>query len=157
MKPGRKVLMLAGICVACVSGGAAWAASGDDAVKKRQAAMKQIGGQMKVIKDYLGGNGTAADVVQGATTINGLSKSTPALFVDGTARGDTGLSVETEALASIWQDAGGFENAWKVLTTESEKLAQVAATENRDAIAAQFGTMAKNGCGGCHKSYRLKK
>ena len=157
MKHGKTLLTLAGACTMCLFANAASAASADDAIKQRQAAMKQIGGQMKVIKDYLGGSGTAADVVAGATKINGLSKSTPALFVEGTALGDSGISTETEALPKIWQDTAGFQDAWAVLVRESEKLAQVAATDNRDAIAAQFGAMGKNGCGGCHKVYRKKK
>ncbi len=133
------------------------AASPDDKIKNRQAAMKQIGGQMKVIKDYLGGSGSAADVAAGAKKINDLSKTTPALFVPGTARGEAGLAVETEALAKIWEDPAGFQTAWDVMAAESQKLADIAATDDYDAIRTQFGTMAKNGCGGCHKVYRIKK
>ena len=157
MLAGRKALIIAAALLTSVGATSAWAASADDAIKKRQAAMKQIGGQMKVIKDFLGGSGTAADVAAGAAKINGLTKTTPALFTTGTARGDNGLTVETEALGQIWEDPAGFEKAWAVLAEESQKLVEIAATDNRDAIAAQFGAMGKNGCGGCHKTYRLKK
>ena len=157
MPAGRKTLAIGAVLMLSIGASAAWAASVDDSIKKRKAAMKEIGGQMKVIKNYLGGDGSAADVAAGAAKINGLTKTTPAHFVAGSALGESGVSVETEALQKIWEDPAGFDKAWGVLATESQKLAEIAATDDRDAIAAQFGAMGKNGCGGCHKVYRKKK
>lgn len=157
MLGGRKALALGAAFLISLGAHSAWSASVDDSIKQRKADMKQIGGQMKVIKDYLGGNGTNADVVAGANKINALTKTTPALFKERSALGDAGISVETESLPKIWEDPAGFEKAWAVLAAESKKLAEVAANDDPDAIAAQFGAMGKNGCGGCHKAYRKKK
>jgi len=157
MLAGRKALATVLVLLFAFGAQGVSAASPDDKIKNRKSAMKEIGGQMKVIKGYLEGKGTAADVAAGATKINGLSKTTPALFVPGTARGEAGLAVETEALAKIWEDPAGFQKAWDVLIAESQKLAEVAATDDPEQIGAQFGAMAKMGCGGCHKVYRVKK
>ena len=135
----------------------AHASSQDDTIKQRQQAMKDIGAQMKVIKDYLGGNGSAEDVAAGAAKINAAIKSAGGLFPANTAPGASGVTVETEALPTIWEDPEGFAKAVAVLEAESAKLEEVAASDDPEAIGAQFGAMAKNGCGGCHKTYRLKK
>ncbi len=155
----RKTLTAAGAALALLAGTAlvAHAASQDDTIKQRQAAMKDIGAQMKVIKDYLGGNGTAADVAASAGKINALAKTTGGLFPPETAPGSSGVTVETEALPKIWEDTAGFAKGFSVLEGESAKLVDVAATDDPEAIGAQFGAMAKNGCGGCHKVYRVKK
>ncbi|WP_425406056.1 c-type cytochrome [Hwanghaeella sp.] len=155
----RNTLTAAATALALVAGSAvvAHASSQDDTIKQRQQAMKDIGAQMKVIKGYLGGSGTAEDVAAGAAKINMLIKSTGDLFPANTAPGASGVTVETEALPKIWEDPEGFAKAAAVLEAESAKLEEVAASDDPEAIGAQFGAMAKNGCGGCHKVYRVKK
>lgn len=134
----------------------AQASSQDDTIKQRQQAMKDIGAQMKVIKDFLGGSGSADDVAAAAAKINALAKSTEGLFPEGTSSGASGVSVKTGALPAIWEQPDDFANAWTVLETESAKLEEVAATDDPSAIGAQFGAMGKNACGGCHKTFKEK-
>lgn len=155
----KRTLTAACTALALIGGTAmmAHASSQDDTIKQRQAAMKDIGAQMKVIKDYLGGNGTSADVAASAAKINARAKTTGGLFPPNTAPGASGVTVETEALPKIWEDPDGFAKAFSVLEAESAKLEEVAATDDPEAIGAQFGAMGKNGCGGCHKVYRVKK
>lgn len=155
----RKTLTAVGAAVALMIGTivVAHASSQDDTIKQRQAAMKDIGAQMKIIKGYLGGEGSAADVAAGAGKINALAKTTGGLFPPSTAPGSAGVGVETEALPKIWEDPEGFAKAFSVLEAESAKLMEVAASDDPEAIGAQFGAMAKNGCGGCHNVYRVKK
>lgn len=155
----RMTLAAIGTALALVFGAAvvAHASSQDDTIKQRQAAMKDIGAQMKIIKNYLGGDGTSADVAASAAKINAHAKTTGGLFPPNTAPGASGVSVETEALPKIWEDPEGFAKAFSVLEAESAKLEEVAATDDPEAIGTQFGAMGKNACGGCHKVYRMKK
>jgi cytochrome c556 len=155
----RNTLTAAAAALAIVAGTAmmAHASSQDDTIKQRQQAMKDIGAQMKIIKGYLDGSGTAEDVAASAAKINATIKTAGGLFPASTAPGASGVTVETEALPKIWEDPDGFAKAVSVLEAESAKLEEVAATDDPAAIGAQFGAMAKNGCGGCHKVYRVKK
>jgi len=134
------------------------AADGKEAIEKRIALMK--GGVLKnflyVKKFVKEGKGTPAGVSAHAYLLNDASKQVVALFPKGTGRGDYDDKT-TRALAKIWEDWAGFKKAAAALTAESMKLAEVAGGGDKDAIAAQFGTMGKNGCGGCHKPFRGAK
>ena len=57
---------------------------------------------------------------------------------------------------AIWQDWDKFKAAAATLHQEATKLAEVAKGGDAQAIAAQFDVMGKNGCGGCHQSFRQK-
>ncbi len=134
------------------------AADGKETIEKRIALMKS-----GVLKNYLyakkfvkEGKGTAAGVSAHAHLLNDASTQVVALFPKGTGRGDYDDKT-TRALPKIWEDWDGFKKAAAALTAESMKLAEVAAGGNKDAIAAQFGQLGKNGCGGCHKPFRGAK
>lgn len=134
------------------------AAEGKEAIEKRLVLMK--GG---VLKNYLyakkfvkDGKGSPAGVAAHAHLLNDASTQIVALFPKGTGRGDFDDKT-TRALPKIWEDWAGFKKAAAVLTSESAKLAAVAGGGDKAAIAAQFGQMAKIGCGGCHKPFRGAK
>ena len=131
------------------------AMDGKEAIEKRVALMK--GG---VLKNYLyaknfvkDGKGSAAGVAAHAHLLNDAAKQIVALFPKGTGRGDFDDKT-TRALPKIWEDWDGFKKAAETLAEESAKLASVAEGGDKGAIAAQFGAVGKNGCGGCHKHYR---
>ena len=138
--------------------GPASAAGGKEAIEKRIALMK--GGVLKnflYIKKYVKeGKGTPAGVAAHAHLLNDASKQVVALFPKGTGRGDYDDKT-TRSLPKIWEDWAGFQKAADTLTAESAKMAEVAAGGDKDAIAAQFGMLGKNGCGGCHKPFRGAK
>lgn len=130
------------------------AGSGAQAVAERQAVMKSIGAHMGGLKGALmAGNGKAVAMHAGA--INGLAKVLVGFFPKGSG---PEAGVKTRALPKIWQDWANFKKVPTVLAAESGKLVQVAKSGgDAKAMMAQFGKMAKMGCGGCHKPYRAPK
>jgi cytochrome c556 len=130
------------------------ALTGEAAIKARQEAMKTNSNDMKVIQAFLkDGKGTAADVAKAATSIAGVTKTVPSLFPKGSGRGDF-PDKATRALPVIWTDMAGFEKAAATTVSEAEKLAQVAKAGDKDAIEKQVAVLNKEGCGGCHTTYR---
>ncbi|MGH6913072.1 MAG: c-type cytochrome [Geminicoccales bacterium] len=133
------------------------ALTGEAAIKARKEAMKANSKDNKVIQAFVkDGKGSAADVVKAATDIAESSKKIPSLFPKGTGRGDF-PDKTTRALPAIWKDWSGFEKAADTVVAEAEKLAAVAKEGDKDAIAKQAAALSKNGCGGCHKTYRGEK
>ena len=130
---------------------------GSAAIKDRRALMKTISKNFKPIKAYVkSGKGSAADVAKHAKAINAATDQFLALFPKGSGRGDYSAK-ETRALPKIWMDWNGFKKANQVLADESAKLASIAASGNKQAIAKQYAAVGKLGCGGCHKPFRGKK
>jgi len=62
---------------------------------------------------------------------------------------------DSEAKPEIWDNWSEFEEKFKALQMESEKLADVAAKGDRAATLSQFQNTGKT-CGGCHKKFREK-
>lgn len=127
-----------------------------ETVKKRQETMKQLGGHMKAIKTFIeGGEGSAADVAERAAAINAVAGRIPSLFPEGTGM-DEVKDPKTGAKPEIWLDWEKFNAAAKGLEERSAALKTAAADGDRGAIGAAFGEMGKNGCGACHKPFRVK-
>ncbi len=146
---------VAAVSLLVAVGGSVWAAgSGAQAVAERQAVMKSIGAHMGGLKGALkAGNGKAVAMHAGA--INGLAKVLVGFFPKGSGP-ESGA--KTRALPKIWQDWANFQKVPATLAAESGKLVQVAkGGGDAKAMMAQFGKMAKMGCGGCHKPYRAPK
>jgi cytochrome c556 len=132
------------------------AATPGETVKKRQETMKQLGGHMKAIKTFLEtGDGSAADVATRAAAINDIAAKIPSLFPEGTGM-DKVKDPESGAKPEIWLEWDKFTAAAKGLGERSATLKTVAMDGNNQAIGAAFQEMGKNGCGSCHKPYRVK-
>ena len=135
----------------------AGAATPGETVKKRQETMKQLGGHMKAIKTFVEtGEGSAADVATRAAAINDIAAKIPSLFPEGTGM-DKVKDPESGAKPEIWLEWDKFTAAAKGLGEKSTAL-KAAALENgeRDVIGQAFGDMGKDGCGSCHKPFRVK-
>jgi cytochrome c556 len=150
------------VAIAAVAAGAALfsadsisaAMTGKAAIEARQDAMKSLGKDNKAVQGFVkDGKGSAADVEKAAMSMAAAAKKLPSLFPKGSGRGDFS-DKETRADPKIWSDWAGFEKAAGVLAAESTKLAAVAKTGDKGAIAKQVG---KLGCGGCHDTYRGEK
>jgi cytochrome c556 len=147
------------IAVGLVSGAMRTEAAMDakTVIETRQKAMKELGGHMKAINDFVEkGQGDAGMVAEHATAIADTSKKIPELFPEGTSLAD-GHGVKTAAKPEIWSDRAGFEQAAMTLGTKAEELAKAAAGGDKQVIAAAFGDLGKNGCGGCHSKFRQKQ
>lgn len=154
------VLMIAAAAtgLALVSAGTLDAAMmGKEALKARKEAMKDMSADLKDIQAFVkNGKGTTATVADKAREIAATARQLPDLFPKGTGRGDLS-DKETRALPKIWSDMDGFENASTNLVTQAGKLAEFARAGDLKLVADQFAVLGKEGCGGCHKTFRGAK
>jgi cytochrome c556 len=149
-------LCLASIVAGLAFGGAAFAAADTTIITKRQGVMTGHADHAKAIVAFIKeGQGTPTDVAKRAGAISETAKLIPSLFPEGTGM-DEVEDPRTGAKPEIWLDWEGFEKAAKNLEAEALKLMEVAAGGDAAAIAAQFDSFGKKGCGGCHKSFRQK-
>jgi len=127
------------------------------AIANRQALMKDNGKQWGIINDFLEKDaGTAADVEAAALALQANAKKiNQDVFPAGSSADD--MPGKSYAKAAIWAEWDKFEKAAYELEEQAEQLAVVAPGGDKEAIKAQFGSLGKNGCGGCHTPYRLKK
>jgi cytochrome c556 len=126
-----------------------------DAIAERQKLMKGNGAAAKAINDYLeSGTGTAADVATNAAAIKADSGKIVGLFVPGTSIDDN--VAKTAAKKEIWDNFDEFKAAAAKLGDLAGALQEAAGTGDNQKIAAAFGTMGKEGCGGCHSKFRQK-
>jgi cytochrome c556 len=128
------------------------------AVKERQETMKAIGGNMKILADFVKeSKGTAAEAEAAATKINGLAKTIPAIFEVEASLSEMDAVGKNRAKPEIWLNWDGFVEDAKVLEDRSMALAGAIKGGDAAAIQAAFGDMGKNGCGGCHDDFRGPK
>lgn len=148
--------LVAGVAALAFVSSAALAADPAQVIKERRDLMKQQGGYMKTIAGYLKEDmGTSGDVAKAAEGLMGTSQKITSLFPEDTSMDDV-MDPQTGAKPVIWSEWGKFENAAKNLHMKAENLHTVAMGGDKGAIAAAFGDLGKNGCGGCHETFRQK-
>ena len=153
----RKILA-AGLAAAVIGASAlpGLAATPAETVKLRQETMKQLGGHMKAIKGFaMEGQGSAEDVVKRAGEIGEIAARIPTLFPEGTGM-DEVKDPKNGAKPEIWLDWDNFLKAVASLEAQSKALAAAGGGGDQAAIKAAFQNLGKNGCGNCHKPYRIK-
>jgi cytochrome c556 len=150
---GRNQLTLAIATLGIIAGTAVLAedqkATGVVAV--RQATMKANGDHMTAIKAIL----TEAPDLVGqiefhAEAIQETAEYTPAMFPAGSDQ------QPTWALPVIWTDQAGFKAAAEKAEGLAGKLADAAKSGDVNATLAAFAALGKEGCGGCHGTFRKK-
>ena len=155
---GRSALVSMGLAISLAvafDGGAVFAQ--DDPIKVRRAAMKQLGAHMKGVGGFLKGGrraGTAETVALRGQSIAAIAGKIPALFPKGTSLADG--KGETGAKPVIWEQWPAFQKAAANLTAEANKLTAAAEGGDKAAIKAAMASLGKNGCGGCHRTFRQK-
>lgn len=75
------------------------------------------------------------------------------LFIEGTFKSE--YTGKTRALAEIWEDMGGFADAYQELRDRVDVVVEEAGT-GQEALAAAVQEMGK-GCGNCHDDYRAEE
>lgn len=127
-----------------------------EAIKERQALMKEQGRHAKAISEFVeSGTGTAADVATHAAALKEHAGRIPALFPAGSGV-DDGVA-ETEAKQEIWNDFAAFEAAAAKLSDLAGAVEVAATTGDKQQITDAFAAMGREGCGGCHQTFRVKK
>jgi cytochrome c556 len=144
-----------GAAVALAPVGAAIAGEGAAAITERQALMKLIGASFGSIKAAIDSKDAAQiKAAEGrARAIANAANAIPTMF----PKGSDSKAGKTAALPKIWEDAAGFKKAADTMGALTTKLADALKSGDAAASLAAFGAVGKDGCGGCHGSYRVKQ
>lgn len=142
----RKTIAFAVLAAGLATAGAA---SAQDAIAARKDGFKAAKEAMGLIKKTLEDSGDLSVVVAQAERLAGIVKKADGLFPAGSDQGDT------KAKSDIWKTPADFAAKRQANEAESAKLAQVAATGDKAAVAKQFGAVGAS-CKACHDSYRAE-
>jgi cytochrome c556 len=143
--------------LAIVAVGANGVALGQDKeaiLKNRQATMKEQGKDIGAVKAYIDGKGDLAQAKAGATNLTQTTKKIPDLFPPGT--GGPNPTGDYVAKPAIWTDWDKFLEAQKAAASKADALLVAVTGGDKTAIEAAFNDLGKNGCGGCHTTFREK-
>lgn len=156
MQPTVKLIAIAAIAGAiAIPSIPAFSASPGESIKERRALMKGNSRNVKAIVAYLKqGKGSAADVAKSAEWIAASADKMAGLFPKGSGMKDG--AGETGAKPTIWTERGKFDAAATTLKTLAMGLAKTARSGDKKAIGVAMSTFGKNGCGGCHRTFRQK-
>lgn len=128
---------------------------GGSVIKMRQDIMKEHGADLKVINEQLeAASFDAAAVQEAAARLNDRVQNLHYLFPEGSGIDDN--VGKTAAKAEIWSEWDKFVEASHTLEEAAATLVEAAATGDKDNVMAAFAEVGKNGCGGCHSSFRQK-
>jgi cytochrome c556 len=143
--------------LAIVAAGANGVALGQDKeaiLKNRQATMKEQGKDIGAVKAYIDGKGDLAQAKAGATNLTQTTKKIPDLFPPGT--GGPNPTGDYVAKPAIWTDWDKFLEAQNAAASKADALLVAVTGGDKTAIEAAFNDLGKNGCGGCHTTFREK-
>lgn len=120
-------------------------------VAVRQATMKANGAHMAAIKAILTEQPELIDQVKfHAVAIEEAAEHTVALFPPNSSQ------PASWALPTVDSDQAGFKAADEKTSELAEKLVQAAGGNDPKAMLAAFAALGKDGCGGCHQTFRKK-
>lgn len=127
------------------------------AIHERRSAMRLMGGAMKAIGTYAKtGKGSPGMVAAEAKKVASIAAKLPGMFPKGT---EMAMYKEaTGAKPEIWSMSGDFKAAADKLASLAMNLEKAAMASGADqkSIGAAFGPVGKEGCGGCHRTFRQK-
>ena len=133
--------------------GAAPAGDAPAEIAQRQDNFEAIGDNFKAIREQLETDAPDMAIIQtSAADINERLQRLPDLFPEGTSM-EAGY--DTEALAKIWEDPEGFDEAIQNGIARSEEMMAAAATGDPEAVGSQVRNLGVNGCKACHDKYRV--
>ncbi|MCB2053454.1 MAG: cytochrome c [Geminicoccaceae bacterium] len=142
---------IVGVGVATMSTGVPAQDAPTGIVGLRQATMKTLGAHMGALKAILTDQTEMVDQVpMHARAIGDVAGHIPVLFPEGST------DPESDALPAIWEDKADFDSHAEKLSELVAALAETAEGGDVQASLAAFGQMGKEGCGGCHETYRKK-
>ena len=146
------VLLAAGAGLGLVSMAAAQEKGAKGVVAVRQATMEANAKHVGAIKFILTEEPTLIKhVAFHARAIAGAAEHAPEMFPQGSTQ------APTDALPAIWEKPDQFRQAAERAHGLAEKLAETAEGGDVQATQAAFGALGKEGCGGCHETFRKKE
>jgi cytochrome c556 len=136
------------------AGGSVLAQDKEAVLKDRQATMKEQGKDVGAVKAYLDGKEDLAQAKAAAADLTQTTKKIPDLFPPGT--GGPNPTGDYVAKPVIWTDWNKFLDAQKTAASKADALLVAVNGGDKTAIEAAFSDLGKNGCGGCHTTFREK-
>lgn len=119
-------------------------------VAYRQAAMKANAAHAQALQVVLTDQTQLVkDAAYHAEAIKETAEYLPKLFPPGS-------TAASNALPPVWDDPAGFAAASKKAEELAEKLADTMETGDVAASLAALQALGKEGCGGCHETFRKK-
>lgn len=149
-----RVLGAAAAIVVAGTAGFAVAQDKETVLKQREATMKEQGKDLGAVKAYLDGKGDLTQAKAGAADLTQTTKKIPQIFPAGT--GGPSPDGDYVAKAEIWTDWNKFLDAQKTAAAKADALLVAVNSGDKNAIEAAFADLGKNGCGGCHTTFREK-
>jgi cytochrome c556 len=148
----RLVLSTAAISLALASLAAAQQEGAKGVVAVRQATMDANAKHMNAVKAILTEDPQLMKhVAFHAQAIAEAAEYVPEMFPQGSTQ------PPTNALPAIWEKPDEFKRAAERAHGLAEKLAETARGGDVQATQAAFGALGKEGCGGCHETFRKKE
>jgi cytochrome c556 len=146
------VLLTAGAGLGLVTMATAQEKGAKGVVAVRQATMEANAKHAGAIKFILAEEpGLIKQVAFHARAIAEAAEYVPAMFPQGSTQSPT------NALPAIWEKPDQFRQAAERAHGLAEKLAETAEGGDVQATQAAFGVLGKEGCGGCHETFRKKE
>ena len=120
----------------------------DEVIKNRIADQRKIGKAFKNIRDELRTQNPSLRLIrESAEQIVSLGAQQLSWFPPGTDHG------KTHAKEEVWTERAAFEQAHNEFQREAQKMAQLAQTGDKEALAAQYRVLGKT-CKNCHDTFR---
>lgn len=120
----------------------------EEAIRERQALMKEQGAAMRSIQDKLKAGQVQAVAVD-AEKLASTARQIPALFPAGSLNPQT-----SRAKPEIWQKWSEFEGYARALETKAIQLAATSRGGDAQATSAAAADLGKTTCGACHNAFR---
>ncbi len=120
----------------------------DDIIAARQAGYDLQQGVATAMKSAVDSGSSVKGLEDGAKGLVSWGKVIPTLFPVGTETGHG-----TKAKPEVWSDRAGFEKAAANFVAAADKLAPLAAADDKAGFAAQFKEVGGT-CGACHRQFR---
>lgn len=149
--------ILAAICVLGALGvaSAALAQDGEAVIAKRQDAMKAQGKDLGAVKAFIDGKGDLAAAQAAGDDLAKRMTEILGLFPEKTGMAE--FPGKSYARPVVWSDWDKFKAAQSNADQKAVALVSALKTGDKAKIEAAFGDMGKNGCGGCHTTFREPK
>jgi cytochrome c556 len=147
---------IAALAVLGVAGAASGVVAQDKTkiVKDRQAAMKALGADNKVIGDYAKGMKTKDDALKAVADLQANAAKMQTWFAAGTSSAD--LPNVSYAKPAIWTDKDKFAASIASLKALADNEANLVKTGTAEDVGKSVPKLGGQGCGGCHSAFREK-
>jgi cytochrome c556 len=137
---------------ALIGASAGWAQDTQTVVKQRQDVMKQQSRDLSAVKAFLDGKGDQIAAQAGADDLLRTLPQIPAVFPQKTSSAD--YPGQTRAKPAIWAEWDRFVAAQQNALSKAQALDAAVKTGDKGQVQTAFADMGKNGCNGCHDTFR---